>query len=79
LEQKFTAFKLDRMTDGTESEDSERTGSEGVVLESIRARKRKFTPDGEGEEDGPERKRTTSPGTFAMSKEQDSMGAVSEV
>jgi hypothetical protein len=64
------------MTDCTESEGSE--GSENVGLESLRARKRKFTPDGEGEgDDGPERKRTSSPGTFA-SKDRDSMVTVSE-
>jgi hypothetical protein len=64
LEKRFTAFKLDRMTDGTESEGSEKGGrGEGG------GRKRKFV-DGEGEE-GPERKRGGSPGSFALSKESE--------
>jgi hypothetical protein len=74
LEKRFTAFKLDRMTDGTESEGSEKggRGRGGSATEGKGeggGRKRKFE-DGEGEE-GPERKRGGSPGSFALSKESE--------
>jgi hypothetical protein len=68
LEKKFTAFKLDRMTDGTESEGSVKSARD--LRGEGKGRKRKFTPDEQGEE-GPERKRTGSPGNFASTKEND--------
>src|SRR5947207_5946452 len=66
LETKLTAIKLDRMCDGSESGDVDEEEEMVDVASPLRnMRKRKFTPNDEGEAQERRRKRTASPSTFS--------------
>lgn len=67
LENKLTAIKLDRMHDGSQTEESE----EEIAPLRRSTRKRKYIPaDGESQEEQ-RRKRTASPRTFSPTRGND--------
>ena len=70
LEMKFTAIKLDRMHDGSQT--GEESEEEGHITPLRKTRKRKYTPtDGEESSEEQRRKRTASPRVFSALRGND--------